>query len=206
MLEWLKEILGEQYSEDIDKKVSEEIGKNFVAKADFNNVNETKKTLEQQIKDRDKDIADLKKSAGDNADLSQKYSDLQEKYKKDTESLNKTILDNQKNNAIEMAIMQAKGKNTKAIKALLDLDKISLKDDGTIEGLSEQMENLTKSDDSKFLFEEVKKNQFKGAKPGEGADIDDMKSITKEQFNKMGYKEKLNLFNENKELYDSLTN
>lgn len=165
MLEWLKEILGEQYSEDIDKKVSEEIGKNFVAKADFNNVNETKKTLEQQIKDRDKDIADLKKSAGDNADLSQKYSDLQEKYKKDTESLNKTILDNQKNNAIEMAIMQAKGRNPKAIKALLDLDKISLKEDGTIEGLD--LESLKETDS--YLFDvETKSNIGTGFNPGEG--------------------------------------
>lgn len=170
MLEWLKEILGEQYSEDIDKKVSEEIGKNFVAKADFNNVNETKKTLEQQIKDRDKDIADLKKSAGDNADLSQKYSDLQEKYKKDTESLNKTILDNQKNNAIEMAIMQAKGRNPKAIKALLDLDKISLKDDGTIEGLD--LDSLKETDS--YLFDvETKSNLGTGFNQGSGSENND---------------------------------
>ena len=29
MLDWLKTILGEAYSEEIDKKVSEEIGKNL---------------------------------------------------------------------------------------------------------------------------------------------------------------------------------
>ena len=39
MLDWLKTILGEAYSEEIDKKVSEEIGKNFVARADFNTLN-----------------------------------------------------------------------------------------------------------------------------------------------------------------------
>lgn len=38
MLEWLKTILGDAYTEEIDKKVSEEIGKNFVARADFNEV------------------------------------------------------------------------------------------------------------------------------------------------------------------------
>jgi len=40
-LEWLKTILGDAYSDDIDKKVSEEIGKGFVARADlevFNSV------------------------------------------------------------------------------------------------------------------------------------------------------------------------
>ena len=36
MLEWLKEILGTHYTEEIDKKVSAEIGRGFVAKADFN--------------------------------------------------------------------------------------------------------------------------------------------------------------------------
>lgn len=35
MLEWLKEILGDGYSEDVDKKVSAEIGKRFVSKGDF---------------------------------------------------------------------------------------------------------------------------------------------------------------------------
>ena len=33
-----------------------------------------------------------------------------------------------------------------------------------------------------------------------------LNTITKEQFNKMGYKERLNLYNENKELYEKLQN
>ena len=61
MLEWLKPILGESYSEDIDKKVSAEIGKNFVVRKDFNEVNEAKKALESAVSDRDKQIDDLKK-------------------------------------------------------------------------------------------------------------------------------------------------
>ena len=39
MLDWLKTILGDAYTEEIDKKVSEEIGKGFVARADFNALN-----------------------------------------------------------------------------------------------------------------------------------------------------------------------
>ena len=61
MLDWLKTILGETYTEEIDKKVSAEIGKSFVSKADFNTVNEAKKTLETTVSDRDKQIDDLKK-------------------------------------------------------------------------------------------------------------------------------------------------
>ena len=36
MLEWLKNILADKYTEDIDKQISQEIGKNFVSKVDFN--------------------------------------------------------------------------------------------------------------------------------------------------------------------------
>ena len=43
MLEWLKNILGEDYTDEVDAKVSAEIGKNFVTKADFNQVNIAKK-------------------------------------------------------------------------------------------------------------------------------------------------------------------
>lgn len=43
MLEWLKTILGDTYTEDIDKKVSEEIGKQFVSRADFNTLNKKRK-------------------------------------------------------------------------------------------------------------------------------------------------------------------
>ncbi|HZJ75676.1 MAG TPA: phage scaffolding protein [Clostridia bacterium] len=60
-LEWLKDVLGEAYNEDVDKKISEEIGKGFVARSDFNALNETKKQLDGQIKDRDKQLNDLKK-------------------------------------------------------------------------------------------------------------------------------------------------
>ena len=36
MLEWLKNILGDKYTPEIDTAVSQEIGKSFVARADFN--------------------------------------------------------------------------------------------------------------------------------------------------------------------------
>lgn len=49
MLEWLKEILGDSYTEEIDSKVSAEIGKGFVSRADFNTKNDEVKTLQGQL-------------------------------------------------------------------------------------------------------------------------------------------------------------
>ena len=49
MLEWLKTILGDAYTEEIDKKISGEIGKAFVSKADFNSKNEELKNARAQL-------------------------------------------------------------------------------------------------------------------------------------------------------------
>ena len=167
--EWLKEILGESYTEEVDKKVSEKLGENFVSRADFNTTNETKKDLEAQIKARDKDIEGLKKSSGDNTELQKQYEALQEKYKSETESLNKKISDTTKNSAIDMAIMQAKGKNSKAIKALLDMEKISVKEDGTLDGLD--LEGLKTSDG--YLFDvETKTNVGTGFTKGSATNME----------------------------------
>ncbi len=61
MFDWLKAILGESYTEEIDKKVAAEIGKSFVPRTNFNAVNEAKKAFEGQIADRDKQLEKLKK-------------------------------------------------------------------------------------------------------------------------------------------------
>ena len=74
MLEWLKNILGEAYTDEVDAKVSAEIGKNFVSKADFNQVNTAKKKAEDDVKARDQQLEDLKKSTGDAAALQEQIT------------------------------------------------------------------------------------------------------------------------------------
>lgn len=76
MLEWLKTVLGDAYTPEIDTAVSQEIGKGFVARTDFNaktaKVTELEtevKQLREGIKTRDTQLSELKKSAGDNAEL-----------------------------------------------------------------------------------------------------------------------------------------
>lgn len=164
------EVTDEQLAKILDINTSD-IGK---AKADFDSVNEAKKALEQQIKDRDKDIAGLKKAAGDNTDLNKRYQELQDKYTADTAALNKAMADTRKDSAVEMAILQAKGKNTKAIKALLDMEKITLKEDGVLDGLD--LEELKKTDS--YLFEDVKNSiEGTGFTPGtQTAGFDELNS------------------------------
>ena len=73
---WLKEIIGDAYTEDMDAAACQAIGKDFVARADFNAKNTRVKELEAQVgqleeaaKGHAKQLEELKKSAGDNEEL-----------------------------------------------------------------------------------------------------------------------------------------
>jgi hypothetical protein len=116
-------------------------------------LNETIKGLQGQIADRDKDITELKKGAGDNTELAQRYTELETKYKTDTEELNGKIQTSQLNAKLDLGITKAKGKNPTAIKALIDQSKLSVKDDGSIDGLDAALEAIKTSD--AYLFEQV---------------------------------------------------
>ncbi len=71
-----------------------------------------------------------------------------------------------KMHAIENGLREAKARNIKAVMALLDMDKISFNDD-KLDGLAGQIENLTKGEDTSFLFGESKTPALSGLKPND---------------------------------------
>lgn len=150
MLEWLKNVLGEHYSEDIDKKVSAEIGKGFVAKADFNSANEAKKAAEAQLAAANKTIDGYKTLDIDGIKASaEKYKADAEQAKKDADARVAAV---QFDAALDAAIGGAKGRNAKAIKALLDVD--------ALQGSKNQSEDITAAlaalkAESGYLFEDA---------------------------------------------------
>lgn len=155
-------------------KVIDSLDGNYVSKTRFNEVNEENKTLKKSVSDRDKQLEDLKKSSGDNADLQKQIADLQ-KANADQVKAHETELAQLKvNNAVEQALTGAKAKNIKAVKALLDLKDVKLADDGSVIGLKEQIERLTAGDDTKFLFDAADAAQqqtFKGFQPGNSSSV-----------------------------------
>ena len=75
MLEWLKTVLGDAYTPEIDTAVSQEIGKGFVARTDFNaktaKVTELEtevKQLREGIKTRDTQLSELTEYMAKNPD------------------------------------------------------------------------------------------------------------------------------------------
>ena len=96
---------------------------------------------------------------------------------------------------IDEAIVSSGAKNKKAVKALLELDKISL-DGKELKGLSEQLSELKKNCD--YLFAgDTQKPQFTAQSKGS-------KELTKKAFEGMSYKKRLKLFLENPALYKQM--
>lgn len=144
--------------------------KNFIPKSRFDEVNEAKKNAESLVKERDKQLEDLKKASGDNEDLKKQIETLQAENKTAKENYEATIKRMQIDNAVETAIKSAGGKNTTAIKALLkDLDKAELSDDGTVKGLSDQISELAKSESYLFEVSNGGSGKPSGASPAGGS-------------------------------------
>ena len=134
--------------EQIDKIMAEN-GKDIEK---YKTLAETKeaelKQVKQQLEEanaqiekfKDMDIESIKAAA----------EDYKQKYEKAKEEAQREIEQIKFNYAIEKALTNAKARNVKAVKALLDLENLQLADDKIL-GLDEQLERIKEEND--FLFE-----------------------------------------------------
>lgn len=169
MLKWLEPILDDAYTEEIDKKISEEIGKGFVARADFNEVSAAKKQLEKDVAARDAQLESLKAENGDAAALRTQIEDLQKQNAASKADYEAQLAQVRIDAAVEAACMAAGAKNNTAVKALLAdfLKNAKLADDGTVEGLENELADMAKAEGTAFLFESGNGSaQFRGMTPG----------------------------------------
>ena len=153
-------------TEELAQKVADafaEYLKGFIPKSRFDEVNEAKKKLEQ-------DLEALKKI--DAEGLQAEIERLQKENEATKEKYEAELKQIRINNAVERALIASKAKNIKAVKALLDLENVELDEDGNIKGLDKQIKKLQESEDSSFLFDiqSSNKQQLKGFKPGESSD------------------------------------
>ena len=153
--------------EQIEKFVKEGINDKFIPKHRFDEVNEKNKQLESDVKDRDTQIANLKKFEGDNANLKSKIEELETANKQKDEENAKAIkalkIDNAINYALDGKVEKGYGD---LVLGLIDKNSIILKDDGTVAGLDEQIEKI-KTDKPK-LFKEQGSDDGNGDGEGEG--------------------------------------
>lgn len=166
------------------EKASQEELKAYVDKSKYDETIEENKTLKTQVTDRDKQLETLKASAGDNEEL-KKQIETMKQQNAEQEKAHKAELSQLKlDNAIDTALTAAGARNTKAVKALLDVSKVKLGEDGKLSGWDEQLAAVRKSD--AYLFTEKQKANFRGFQPGASGDI---KPDAKVDMSKMSYEE-----------------
>ena len=163
-------------SEELATKAAEASKKeleSYVQKSKYDLVVTEKETLEIQIKEHGKQLEELKKTAKGSEELEKKVKELQDNAAASKAKYEKQINDIQLNHAIDTALKEAKAKNAKAVRSLLDMNDIVL-DDGKVKGLDKQIKKLQEAEDSKFLFESAP--QPEDGKPKIGGNTDNANS------------------------------
>lgn len=101
--------------------------------------------------------------------------------------------------ALDVSLLSAKAKDIKAVRAMLELDKIKY-DDGQLSGLEEQLESL--KENKGWAFENP--NDTVPAGTGMGGAGNPNPAVSQEQFKSMSYLDKVKLKTEQPEQYKEL--
>lgn len=148
-------------SSDQIKKVMAQYGKDIQQfKADHDQITQVEannKALQTQLSQRNDQLKDLQKQAADNADLKAKIGEAIAKNKEQAKQFKAQMAARDKQDAISNSLRDVGARNSKAVEALLDLDKVSLDDNGNLIGLNEQLESIKKSDGYLFNSEDKEK-------------------------------------------------
>lgn len=123
----------------VEKASTEEL-KGFIPKARFDEVNETKKTLETQITERDTQLTELNKKVKGNEELEKTIADLQT-----ANATTKTEYETKLKDITINSAIQAKLTDTKYADLLtskFDKTKLSVAADGKVVGIDEQLTTI----------------------------------------------------------------
>ena len=186
-MDWLKELLKKAGIEIEEAKldsligdISKELPKRFIPKDKYNETAEAKKKLEADLAARDAQLEQLKQAAGNSEELKKQIEALQAENKKAAEEWQAKFAQMQLDFALERALAAAKAKNPKAVKALLDLEKVKL-DGEQLLGLDEQLKELQKSD--AYLFGDSTPGKVGSGTNPPGAGNAEVNPWKKETFN-----------------------
>lgn len=166
-MEHIKQLLKEMglSDEQVEKFIKNAITDKFIPKHRMDEVNEKNKQLIEDVKNRDKQIEDLKKFEGDNATLKSKIEELEKANKEKDEANSKAIkelkIENSINYALSGKVQEGYGD---LVTGLIDKSLIVLKEDGSVSGLEEQLTKIKESKPLLFVSEQYK-GEEDGGKP-----------------------------------------
>lgn len=205
-MEWLKELLTKAGLEDeavinaIIEDHKKEAPKHMVPKDVFNEATIRAQNAETNLAARDQQLKDLQGKAGGDSKLQDEIKRLQEENEetkaKAADELKKIKLDH----AIQQNLMAAKAKDITIAQAAFDLQKVTLDDQGKLVGFDEQLKAVQES--HAWLFEGTEPTGTGGSlgnrTPGKA-------TLTKEDFAKMTYTERVTLRAKDPDTYNLMT-
>lgn len=147
-MEWLKNILGDTYTEEIEQKIAEEIGKAYVSKVDFDAKDTEANTLKEQLKEANKTINGFKDL--DVEGMKQEVENWKQKAQQAEKDAAAQVAAVKFDAQLDAAITKAGGRNAKAIRALLDLENLQ-KSEQQDKDIATALEGLAKDND--YLFQ-----------------------------------------------------
>lgn len=157
--------LGIEDKDIIDKILDENSADIGRAKGELQTYKDKVTELEGKITTKDGEIATLQKKVGDTDALNNQIAQLTTEKTNLTNELNTKVTQIKKDHAIEGRIRDRKGKNVKAIKALLDHEKITYENE-ELGGIDDQLDALASAEDSSMLFGDSKPGAPSGTQPG----------------------------------------
>lgn len=144
--------------ETIDQIMTENGNDINTAKADYESLKQQLETANQQVTERDKQLEQLKKNAGDNEELSNKIAELQAENKEAKAKYESDLKELKLNTAIQTSLV-GKVHDEALASTLFDKSKLILSEDGKVTGLEEQLKQLKET--KGFLFKEESKEPTK---------------------------------------------
>lgn len=157
----LKE-LGIEVPKDKEESLNSAVSENYKTVADYDKQKEKLDTANETIKANDTAIKDLQTKLDgfkdvDVSGLNQRITDLETEKANIQKDYDAKIADRDFNDLVKESIAAFKGKNAKAITALLDVDTLKASKNQK-EDIAAALKALTEKEDSKMLFGEPDPN------------------------------------------------
>ncbi len=134
------------------EEASEKELEGYVEKSKLDEAKKENQTLQQSVKNRDKQLEDLKKASGDNEELKKQIETLQGENKAAKEKYDAEMKELKLTTAIKLAVA-GKVHDEDIAAGLFDRSKLILSEDGKVAGLEEQLKTMQK--EKAFLFKDT---------------------------------------------------
>lgn len=159
----LKELLGEDLYNQVKEKLGDkkELFVNdgtYIPKSKFDNLNEEKKKIKEQLDEANTKIEELSKVKAE--DLQKEIDDWKKKYEDDTKALNENIAKREREYIVNNLIRDLNFSSESAKKAFTnELTSKDLKiEDGKLIGFDDYLSSYKKNDPKAFVEEKSKEN------------------------------------------------